>query len=118
MALDTRTIIESDEAVQAATNKQLFLQATTDIDDLYHSSVKRSTVTRLIPENYKTKQTVSAVTTNAERTRRQLIDDLQGAKYLKVRKGQASWTREGKEVRKILKKTLDMSGALYQQSEI
>lgn len=117
MALHTRSIIESDEAVQGATNRQLFLQATTNIDDLYHSSVKRSTITKLIPENYKTKQTVSAVTTSAERTRRQLIDDLQGAGYLKVRGGHASWTRQGKQIRKILKKTLDMSGASYQQSE-
>ena len=118
MAPNTRIIIESDEAVQAATNRQLFLQATTNIDDLYHGSVKRSTVARLIPENYKTKQTVSEVHTNAERTRKQLIYELQGAGYLKVREGHASWTCEGKEVRKILKKALDMSGASLQQSEI
>jgi hypothetical protein len=38
-----------------------------------------------------------------------------GAGYLEVRRCHASWMREGKEVRKILKKALSLSGQPLQR---
>jgi hypothetical protein len=104
---ETREIIELDEATQGRVNRELFAMAVKDIDAFYQSSVKTLAIAKLIPEKHKTKPVISSVREIADDTREEMIQELRGAGYLELRKGHIRWTPEGREIRKILRSSLD-----------
>ena len=107
MTASDREVIEDDERLQGAINKESFRLLVKDINRFYRTGLQVDQIIQTVPTKERTDDTRDAVRTNISMTQKEILNQFERAGYMKLVDGNAIWTSKGETIRRMLSSNLE-----------
>ncbi len=107
MTAEDREVIENDERLECAINKESLTLFVKDINEFYRTGPQADQIIQSVPARERTEDTLEAVRTSISTTRQEILNQFEAAGYIKVVDGNAVWASKGETVRAMLRSNLE-----------
>jgi len=107
MTAEDREVIENDERLKCAINKESLTLFVKDINEFYRTGPQADQIIQSVPAKERTEDTLEAVRTSISTTRQEILNQFQAAEYIKVVDGNAVWTSKGETIMAMLRSNLE-----------
>jgi hypothetical protein len=102
MTATDRKVIEDDETLQGAINKESFKLLVKDINRFYRTGLQVDQIIQSVPAKQRSVATRDAVRTSISMTQQEILNQFAKAGYMKIVDGNATWTSKGETIRTML----------------